>query len=63
MDKKYVSNDIAVDLDDSEMVRDNGLSGDAKRSIWMERSTAVVWIETNGDPVLYETLAEAEAAL
>lgn len=44
-------------------VKDNGETGDRKRTIWREAGTEKIWIETNGNPEVYETLTEAEANL
>lgn len=63
MSTKYITNEIEVDLSDSAKIQDNGLTGDALRSIWQERDTGIVWIETNGAPEIYETIADAKERL
>lgn len=63
MNIKYITDRIKVDLDESEMVATNGQTGDDKREIWIDKSTGAVWIETNGNPEVYETEQDALAAL
>lgn len=61
--EKYIANDIKVDLAKSAVIDDNGMSGDQRRELWQESDTEIVWIETNGNPEVYETIEEARAAL
>lgn len=61
--KKYIANNIVVDLAKSRLIDDNGKYGDARLEIWQEAATDVTWVETNGDPIVCEDLDEALAIL
>lgn len=59
MKTKYIAKNIIVDLDDSVEIADNGLYGDLRIVIMQEQATGNCWLETNGDPIVCETLEDA----